>query len=103
MRGYNCHEEIEVYRTADRLCFKAGGNWCACPGSVPEDGHLGGDVLQVEEKVRRLGNSRTPATAFARRRERTASLKGAFLIYRMFFSQSRLKQQKHRLLSELCV
>jgi putative transposase len=71
MRGYNCHEEIKVYRTADRLCFKASRNRRACRGSVPQDGHLGGYVLQLEKEVFRSGNSRTQTAQTARRRKRS--------------------------------
>jgi putative transposase len=71
MRGYNCHEEIKIYRTADRFCFEASGNWSAGRGSLPQDRHLGGDVLQLEAKVFRAWNKRTPPAPPTRRRERT--------------------------------
>src|SRR5438045_3994307 len=69
MRGYICHEEIEVYRAADRLCLETGGNGCAGRGSVPQDGHFRSHVLQLETQVFRTWNSGVAATAAARRRE----------------------------------
>lgn len=69
MRGYNCHEEIEIYRTADHLCFETGGDRRAGRGSLPEDGHFRSDLLQLETKVFRSRNKRTAAVAAARRRE----------------------------------
>ena len=69
MRGYNYHEKIEVYRTTNRLCLEAGGNRCIGRRSLSEDGHFGGDLLQLEEKVQWIRNSRTQTAAAARRRE----------------------------------
>jgi putative transposase len=69
MRGSNCHEEIEIYRTTDRVCFKAGGNGRASCRSVPENGHLGGELLQLEAEVFRAWNIRTQTSPPARRRE----------------------------------
>ncbi len=69
MRGYNCHEKIEVYRTADRLCLEAGRDRRAGRRGLPQDGHLGADLLQLEEKVQWIRNSRTQTSAAARRRE----------------------------------
>ena len=70
MKGYNCHEKIQIYRITDRVCLKTGGNGRARPGSVPEDGHLGADLLQLETEVFRTWNSRIAASATTRRRER---------------------------------
>lgn len=56
MRGYNCHEEIEVYRTADCFCLEAGGNRCAGRRSLPPDGHFRSHILQLEEEVFRSRN-----------------------------------------------
>ena len=69
MKGYNCHEKIEIYRTTDRLCFKASGNGRTSGRSMPEDGDFGADLLQLEEEIFRSGNRRTEASAAARRRE----------------------------------
>ncbi len=76
MRGYNCYEEIEVYRTTNRVCSQAGGNRCAGRGSMPEDRHLGGDVFQLEAEVFRLRNAGVAATPTARRRELAAQASG---------------------------
>jgi putative transposase len=70
MRGYNCHEEIEIYRTADNLRLKASGDGRPRRGSLPEDWDQPSYLLQLEEKVFRLGNIRTSSFAAARRRER---------------------------------
>jgi putative transposase len=69
MRGYNCHEEIEVYRTADRLCPQTGGDRCSGHGSMPQDGHFRSHVLQLEEEILRTWNRRTQTPSSARRRE----------------------------------
>jgi transposase InsO family protein len=69
MRGYNCYEEIKVYRTTNRLCLKAGGNGRSRSGSLPQDGHLGSDVLQSETEVLRIGNGGAQTAPAARRRE----------------------------------
>jgi hypothetical protein len=58
MRGYNCHEEIEIYRTADNLRLKASGDGRPRRGSLPEDWDQPSYLLQLEEKVFRLGNIR---------------------------------------------
>ena len=72
MRGYNCHEKIEVYRTADRVCLEAGGNRRAGRRGLPEDGDFRSHVLQLEKEVLRIRNSRTQTTQAARRRELAA-------------------------------
>lgn len=72
MRGYNCHEKIEIYRITDRLCAQAGGNRCSGRRSVPEDGHLGADLLQLEAEVFRAWNRRIASSASTRRRELAA-------------------------------
>ena len=72
MRGYNCHEEIKVYRTTNRVCSQAGGDGSAGGGSVPEDGYCGGDLLQLEEKVQWIRKRGTQTSAAARRREQPA-------------------------------
>ena len=69
MRGYNCHEKIEVYRTANRLCSQAGRNRHSSRGSLPENRNQRSDILQLETEVFRSGNSRTASFAAARRRE----------------------------------
>lgn len=72
MRGYNCYEKIEVYRTTNRLRLEAGGDRHSGRRSVPQDRHLGGDVFQLETEVFRLGNGGTQTLAAARRREQPA-------------------------------
>lgn len=72
MRGYNCHEEIEIYRTANCLCAQAGGDGRAGRRSLSKDGHFRSYVLQLEAEVFRAWNSRTAASQAARRRERAA-------------------------------
>lgn len=76
MRGYNCYEEIEIYRAADRLCLETVGNGRASHGTLPEDGHLGSDILQLEKEVQWFRNCRTAASSSARRRERAAQTSG---------------------------
>ncbi len=63
MRRHNCHEEIEVYGAADRVCVEAGGDWGNGSGGVPEAGGQRGDVLQLEEEVRRARGGGTEAIA----------------------------------------
>ena len=72
MRGYNCYEEIEVYRAADRLCAQTIGNGRSGRRSVPQDGHFRSHVLQLEEEVQWIRNSRAEKIATARRREQPA-------------------------------
>jgi putative transposase len=72
MRGYNCHEKIEVYRTTDCLCSQAGGDRCAGRRGLPQDGHFRSHVLQLEKEVQWIRNRRTQASAAARRREQPA-------------------------------
>ena len=72
MRGYNCYEEIEVYRTTNRLCFEAGRDWRAGRRGLPEDGNKRSDLLQLEKEVQWVRNSRTQTPAPARRRELAA-------------------------------
>lgn len=72
MRGYNCHEKIEVYRTTNCVCLEASGNWCTGGGSMPENGHFRSHVLQLEEKVQWIRISRTQTATAARRRELAA-------------------------------
>ncbi len=69
MRGYNCYEEIKVYRTTNRLCPEASGDGHSGCRSVPQDRHLGSDLFQLEAEVFRLRNCRTQKIAAARRRE----------------------------------
>lgn len=76
MRGYNCHEEIEVYRTADRLRAQTGGDGRARFGSMSQNGYFRSDVLQLEAQVFRARHSRTEAAAAARRRERQTQTSG---------------------------
>ena len=76
MRGYNCHEEIEIYLAADRVCFKAGRDRSVGGGSMSQDGHLGADLLQLEKEVFRSGNGRTASFASARRRKCPAQTGG---------------------------
>lgn len=71
MRGYNCHEEIEIYRKPDYLCLEASGDGRPRRGSLPEDRNQRSNVLQLEEEVFRSGNSRTQTAQTARRRERS--------------------------------
>jgi putative transposase len=70
MRGYNCYEEIEIYRAADRVCSETGGNRRAGRGSVSQAGHLGSDVFQLETEVFRARHGRAATVASARGRER---------------------------------
>lgn len=72
MRGYNCYEEIEIYRTTNRFRLEAGRDGHSGCRSVPQDGHLGGDVFQSETQVFRLRNCRTAAAQATRRRELAA-------------------------------
>ena len=72
MRGYYCHEKIEIYRTANRVCLKAGGNRRSGSGSLPQDGHFRGDLLQLEKEILRAWNRRTQTTQTTRGRERAA-------------------------------
>ncbi len=76
MRGYNCYEEIKVYRTTNSFRAQAVGNGHSGCGSVPQDGHFGGDVFQLKTQVLRLGNRRTQKTQAARRREQPAQTSG---------------------------
>ena len=72
MRGYYCHEKIEIYRITDRFCPEAGGNRCSGSGSVPQDGHFRADLLQLEAEVFRAWNRRTQTSQTTRRRELAA-------------------------------
>ena len=54
-REGSSHEEIEVYGRADCLRPQAGGGWYGRRRGVPEDGHLGEHLLQMEEEVFRNG------------------------------------------------
>ncbi len=72
MRGYNCYEEIEVYRTTNSFRLKTGRDGHSGRRSVPQDGYLGGDVFQLETEVFRLRNRRTEKVAATRRRELAA-------------------------------
>lgn len=72
MRGYNCHEEIKIYRTTNSLRFEAGGNWHSGRGSVPENRHFRSDIFQLETEVLRFRNRRIEKAAAARRREQSA-------------------------------
>ncbi len=76
MRGYNCYEKIEVYRTANRVRLEAGGNGHSGRGSMPQNRHLRSDVFQLETQVFRFGNAGVAATAAARRRELAAQTSG---------------------------
>ena len=69
MRGYNCHEEIKVYRTTNSVCSEAGRNGRSRRRSMPQDRHLGGGFFQLETEVFRARNSGVAATAATRRRE----------------------------------
>jgi putative transposase len=57
MRGYNCHEKIEVYRTTNRLRLEAGGDRHTGRRSLPQNGHFGGDLVQLEAEVSGLGTA----------------------------------------------
>ena len=72
MRGYNCYEEIEVYRIADFVCFKAGRNRHSGRGSLSQDRHFGSDFFQLEAEVFRAWKSGVAATVATRRREQSA-------------------------------
>ncbi len=76
MRGYNCYEKIEVYRTTNRLRLEAGGNRYSGRRSVSKDGHFGGDVFQLETEVFRSGNRRIATAQTTRRRELAAQASG---------------------------
>jgi putative transposase len=69
MRGYNCDEKIKVYGATNRVCSQAGGNRHSGRRSMPQDGHFGGDVFQLETKVFRARNSGTTTLEATRRRE----------------------------------
>ena len=47
-------EGIEVYGRAKGVHFEAGCGWASCCGDLPQGGYFGGDVLQLEQEVRRL-------------------------------------------------
>lgn len=72
MRGDNCYKKTEVYRTADCFCPEASGNRHSGGGGVPEDGHFGGNVFQLETQVFRLRNSGVAAAQTTQRREPAA-------------------------------
>jgi hypothetical protein len=72
MRGYNCYEKIEVYRTTNRVCLEAGGNRHSSRGSLPQDGHFRSHVFQLETQIFRSRNAGAAAVAAARRRELAA-------------------------------
>jgi hypothetical protein len=57
MRGYNCHEEIEVYRTTNCLCSQTSENGSAGRGGLPENRHLGSDVFNWKRKFSGLGTA----------------------------------------------
>ena len=76
MRGYNCDEEIEVYRAADCFCAQTSRNWRAGRGSMPQDWHFRSDVFQLEAKVFRAWNSRAQKAAATRRREQPLEASG---------------------------
>lgn len=69
MRGYNCHEEIQIYRTTNRLCLEAGGNRHSGCRSLSQDRHFRSYVFQLETEVFRLRNSGTQTLAAARGRK----------------------------------
>lgn len=46
-------EGLEVFGSADRACFEAGGGWHADRRGLPQGGHFGRDVLQLTQKIRR--------------------------------------------------
>ncbi len=56
MRGYNCNEEIKVYRTASRFRAQPDGNRHSGRRSIPQNGHFGSHVFQLETKVFRSQN-----------------------------------------------
>ena len=72
MRGYNCYEKIKVHRTTNCLCLEIGGNRHSGSRSLPQNGHLGGNVFQLETEVLRFGNRRIATTTATRRRELVA-------------------------------
>ena len=49
------HKEVEVHKRADRVRVEAGGDGHTVGGGDPPDGHLGADLLPLEEGVRRVG------------------------------------------------
>lgn len=55
MRGYICHEEIEVHRAADRLCSETSRDGRAGRGSVSQAGHFGGDLLHCRRQKKFSG------------------------------------------------
>ena len=60
-------EEVEVHRATDSVCASASGEWNERWGGVPQDGHLGSDVLSLEG---RLDAVRGQEASLARGRER---------------------------------
>ncbi len=64
MRGYNCHEKIEVHRTTNRVRLKADGDRHSGGGSLPQDRYLGGDLFQLEAEVFRLNEGVTVSSGY---------------------------------------
>jgi hypothetical protein len=65
----NCHEEIKVYRIADRVRAAAGRDRGSGGGSLSQARRQRSHVLQLEEEVRRLGPGRVETVAAVGRRE----------------------------------
>lgn len=76
MRGYNCYEKIEVYRTADCVCSEAGRDGHPSGGSLSQDRHFRGDLFQLETEVLWSRNSGVAAAQTTRRREQPAQTGG---------------------------
>jgi hypothetical protein len=66
----DCHEEIQIHRSADRVCVAAGGDRGRGRGSLSQARHQRSDFLQLEEEVQRVGPGRAAALAAVGRRER---------------------------------
>lgn len=49
------HGVVEIHGRADCVCAAPGRGWNTGGGGVPQDGHVGGDLLPLEAIVRRLG------------------------------------------------
>jgi len=59
-KGGFCHEENEVHGGADSVCTEASRNGHSSAGGHPLDGHLGADLLQLEEEVLRAWSVGAP-------------------------------------------